>query len=107
MAKGLRASTRKRNNAKLRATVFGPAIAARTERLSAKLQAIAAEPRPVQEKLMDVDSNEDKGPQYEDDMSANQVAEGSYTPVCLVARWLTWDPQRCKWTVTIPAQRQA
>jgi len=75
MAKGLRASTRKRNNAKLRATVFGPAIDARTERLSAKLQAIAAEPRPIQEKLMDVDSNEDKGSRHEDDTSANPAAE--------------------------------
>jgi len=92
MAKGLRASTRKRNNAKLRATVFGPAIDARTERLSAKLQAIAAEPRPIQEKLMDVDSNEDKGSQHEDDTSADPAAEGSYTPFCLEASFAKVDP---------------
>ena len=60
MAKGLRASTRKRNNAKLRATVFGPAYDARTERLSAKLQEIASQPRPDQERVMEVDHSEDK-----------------------------------------------
>ena len=59
MAKGLRASTRKRNNAKLRATVFGPAYDARTERLSAKLQEIASRPRPDQERVMEVDSGKD------------------------------------------------
>jgi hypothetical protein len=60
MAKGLRASTRKRNNAKLRSTVFGPASDARTERLSAKLQAIASQPRPDQERAMEVDDLEGK-----------------------------------------------
>jgi hypothetical protein len=60
MAKGLRASTRKRNNAKLRAAVFGPAYDARTERLSAKLQELASQPRPDEERLMEVDSPEDK-----------------------------------------------
>ena len=60
MAKGLRASTRKRNNAKLRSTVFGPASDARTGRLSAKLQEIASQPRPDQERAMEVASSEDK-----------------------------------------------
>jgi len=60
MAKGLRASTRKRNNAKLRSTVFGPASDARTERLSAKLQEIASQPRPDQERAMEVDDLEGK-----------------------------------------------
>ena len=60
MAKGLRASTRKRNNAKLRSTVFGPASDARTERLSAKLQEIASQPRPSQERAMEAASSEDK-----------------------------------------------
>lgn len=55
MAKGARASTRKRNNAALRAKVFGPAHDARTERLSAKLQEIAAKPRPETEKEMEVE----------------------------------------------------
>ncbi len=60
MAKGLRASTRKKNNAALRDRLFGPAIDARTERLSAKLQELAAKPRPDQERVMEVDSEETK-----------------------------------------------
>ncbi|KAL2862973.1 DUF2423 domain-containing protein [Aspergillus lucknowensis] len=46
MAKSVRASVSKRNKAKLRATVFGPAVDARTERLSAKLQELASQPKP-------------------------------------------------------------
>ncbi|CBF70852.1 hypothetical protein AN6497.2 [Aspergillus nidulans FGSC A4] len=46
MAKSVRASVQKRNKAKLRSTVFGPAVDARTERLSAKLQELAAQPKP-------------------------------------------------------------
>ncbi|KAK1149957.1 hypothetical protein N8T08_003513 [Aspergillus melleus] len=46
MAKSVRASVMKRNKAKLRATVFGPAVDARTERLSAKLQELASQPKP-------------------------------------------------------------
>lgn len=44
MAKSVRSSTKKRNHAKLRSTVFGPVVDARTERLSAKLQELAAQP---------------------------------------------------------------
>ncbi|EAW08596.1 DUF2423 domain-containing protein [Aspergillus clavatus NRRL 1] len=44
MAKSVRASVTKRNRAKLRAAVFGPAVDARTERLSAKLQELASQP---------------------------------------------------------------
>ncbi|KAF7183161.1 hypothetical protein CNMCM7691_002996 [Aspergillus felis] len=44
MAKSVRASVSKRNRAKLRATVFGPAADARTERLSAKLKELASQP---------------------------------------------------------------
>ena len=54
MAKGLRASTRKKNNSALRDRLFGPAADARTERLSAKLQELAAKPRPDDERAMDV-----------------------------------------------------
>ncbi|KAL4989060.1 hypothetical protein BDW68DRAFT_157850 [Aspergillus falconensis] len=46
MAKSVRASVQKRNKAKLRSTVFGPVVDARTERLSAKLQELAAQPKP-------------------------------------------------------------
>ncbi|KAI1906619.1 hypothetical protein LOZ53_006361 [Ophidiomyces ophidiicola] len=42
MAKGARSSVKKRNKAKLRATVFGPVVDRRTERLSAKLQDLAS-----------------------------------------------------------------
>jgi hypothetical protein len=45
MAKSVRASVQKRNKAKLRATVFGPVVDARTERLSAKLQKLASQPK--------------------------------------------------------------
>jgi hypothetical protein len=41
MAKGLRSSTKKTNRSKLRAKVFGPVEAARTERLSVKLLELA------------------------------------------------------------------
>ncbi|PYI10896.1 hypothetical protein BO78DRAFT_360295 [Aspergillus sclerotiicarbonarius CBS 121057] len=57
MAKSVRASVSKRNRAKLRATVFGPAVDARTERLSAKLQELASQPKPNQERTnMELDS---------------------------------------------------
>lgn len=46
MAKSVRASVSKRNKAKLRATVFGPVVDARTERLSAKLQVLASQAKP-------------------------------------------------------------
>lgn len=68
MAKSSRSSVRKRNNAKLRSTVFGPAADARTERLSAKLQELAALPGPSQkqETSMDIgneDQSTDEAPQ--------------------------------------------
>lgn len=56
MAKGARASTRKRNHAALRAKIFGPAVDARTERLSAKLQELVSRPKPAEERAMEVDS---------------------------------------------------
>ena len=60
MAKGLRATTRKRNKRNLRAQIFGPAHDARTERLSAKLQEIAAKGKPGQEAIMQVDQEENE-----------------------------------------------
>lgn len=60
MAKGLRASSRKKNNAVLRERVFGPAFDARTARLSAKLQELAAQPPPEQERAMDIDEEVEK-----------------------------------------------
>ncbi|MCJ1472836.1 hypothetical protein MMC13_001485 [Lambiella insularis] len=46
MAKGLRASTKKANRAKLRSKVFAPVEDARTQRLSAKLLELASKQRP-------------------------------------------------------------
>lgn len=46
MAKSSRSSTRKANNQRLAAKVFGPAQAAREERLSAKLLEVAKQPKP-------------------------------------------------------------
>lgn len=46
MAKSVRASVSKRNRANLRKKVFGPLVDARTERLAAKLQELASQPRP-------------------------------------------------------------
>jgi len=61
MAKSARASVTKRNNRNLRAKVFGPAHDARTERLSAKLQELAAKPRPTEDKMVDVDQSAEQG----------------------------------------------
>lgn len=61
MAKSARSSVTKNNNRKLRKTIFGPAHAARTARLSAKLQELAAKPKPETEKAMDVDDKSEEG----------------------------------------------
>lgn len=57
MAKSVRASVSKRNKAKLRATVFGPVVDARTERLSAKLQELASQPKTNEHEKSDVGSD--------------------------------------------------
>jgi hypothetical protein len=59
MAKSVRSSVRKRNSAKLRSTVFGPVVDARTDRLSAKLRELAAQPRPdaAGDNAMDMDTS--------------------------------------------------
>ncbi|RKF60832.1 putative glycosylphosphatidylinositol anchor synthesis protein [Erysiphe neolycopersici] len=64
MAKGARASTRKVNKTKLRGEIFGPQVTARTERLSAKLLAIAAQPKParsIKENEMEIEMDIDSG----------------------------------------------
>ncbi|KAJ9623382.1 uncharacterized protein PV06_02677 [Exophiala oligosperma] len=60
MAKSARASVTKRNHRNLRAKVFGPAHDARLERLSAKLQELAAKPKVNEEKAMDVDDTTER-----------------------------------------------
>lgn len=58
MAKSARASRLKSNKTRLRRKVFGPVVDARTERLSQKLQDLAAQPKPETEKpQMDVDES--------------------------------------------------
>jgi len=58
MAKGLRSSVKKTNRSKLRKTLYGPVVDARTERLSAKLQELISKPPPSDEKApsMDIDN---------------------------------------------------
>ncbi|KAI1085729.1 hypothetical protein F5B20DRAFT_15616 [Whalleya microplaca] len=46
MAKSSRASSRKANNQRLKSKVFSPVETARTERLSARLLELAAQPKP-------------------------------------------------------------
>ncbi|KAI0969364.1 hypothetical protein F4678DRAFT_463623 [Xylaria arbuscula] len=54
MAKSSRASTRKANNQRLKANVFGPVEIERNARLSAKLLELAAAPKP---EVVDSDSS--------------------------------------------------
>lgn len=79
MAKSARASTKKRNNAKLRTKVFGPAIDARTERLSAKLQELANTPKPDEKKKMEVDNSKSADAEVE---PANLEADGKLISAC-------------------------
>ncbi|KAM0334098.1 hypothetical protein ACHAQA_001118 [Verticillium albo-atrum] len=55
MAKSARASSRKANNRALKKNVFGPVESARTERLSAKLIELAAQPKPQKEREVSMD----------------------------------------------------
>lgn len=72
MAKSARASTRKRNNANLRAKVFGPAHDARTQRLSEKLQQLAAAPKPETDKAKNTEQDAEQKP---DSIEANEVVD--------------------------------
>jgi hypothetical protein len=64
MAKSVRASVSKRNRANLRKKVFGPIVDARTERLAAKLQEIASQPRPEAPQKSKMDLGEDEAGMY-------------------------------------------
>jgi hypothetical protein len=57
MGKGLRSSVLKTNNRKLKKNVFGPVEAARTERLSQKLQELASQPKPPKAEMEVEESN--------------------------------------------------
>lgn len=60
MAKSVRASVSKRNRANLRKKVFGPVVDARTERLAAKLQELASQPKPEAPKKSDMELDSDE-----------------------------------------------
>lgn len=60
MAKSVRASVSKRNRANLRKKVFGPVVDARTERLAAKLQDLASQPRPEASEKSEMDLGADE-----------------------------------------------
>lgn len=74
MAKSSRASTKKANNQRLKANVFGPIESARQERLSAKLLEIASQPKPVPERDME-DATEK--PETQDKAGDEQKADDS------------------------------
>ncbi|KAH9221150.1 hypothetical protein DL95DRAFT_519569 [Leptodontidium sp. 2 PMI_412] len=87
MAKGARASTKKANNVKLKSKVFGPVETDRTARLSAKLLALAAQPKPkpaekdVEMEAEDVATEETVAPVAEPKESeAMEVDGGSAKP---------------------------
>ncbi|KAI1417832.1 hypothetical protein F5Y13DRAFT_151933 [Hypoxylon sp. FL1857] len=61
MAKSARSSTRKTNNQRLKANVFGPIEAARAERLSAKLLELAAQPKPPKPESSEMKMVDDAG----------------------------------------------
>lgn len=85
MAKSARASTTKRNNANLRKKVFGPAHDARTERLSARLQELAAAPKPESEKPTELHTEHtDKDEQADENKSAD--VDMANTPAVLRSR---------------------
>ncbi|KJR86348.1 uncharacterized protein SPSK_02795 [Sporothrix schenckii 1099-18] len=75
MAKSARASSRKNNNQKLKKNVFGPVESARTERLSAKLMELAAQPAPVKEAKEDPNAMEDVADADEEPTPSDQLKE--------------------------------
>ncbi|KAK6950099.1 hypothetical protein Daesc_008425 [Daldinia eschscholtzii] len=70
MAKSSRASTRKANNQRLKAKVFGPVEAARAERLSAKLLELAAQPKAQPETEMKMVDGTEEEAKVEDPAAA-------------------------------------
>lgn len=74
MAKSSRASSKKANNQRLKASVFGPIESERQKRLSAKLLEIASAPKPIPEREMeDVEEKEE---------SEDKKAAGKKTDDC-------------------------
>ncbi|KAK4034083.1 hypothetical protein C8A01DRAFT_39458 [Parachaetomium inaequale] len=71
MAKSSRSSVIKTNNRRLKKNVFGPIEAERAERLSAKLLALAAEPKPQK----DVEMNEEPVDEAKDAAAKDDAME--------------------------------
>ncbi|KAE8548573.1 hypothetical protein EYB25_008954 [Talaromyces marneffei] len=79
MAKSIRSSTKKRNHAKLRSTVFGPVVDARTERLSAKLQELAAQPLKIETTKDAAEENTKTEAEAEDESDKMAIDESATT----------------------------
>lgn len=79
MAKSIRSSTKKRNHAKLRSTVFGPVVDARTERLSAKLQELAAQPLKIETSKDTAEENTKAEAEAEDESDSKRINPNSRT----------------------------
>ncbi|RYO80307.1 hypothetical protein DL766_003224 [Monosporascus sp. MC13-8B] len=78
MAKSSRASTRKANNRRLKANVFGPVESARAERLSAKLLELASQPKPEAKEIRIVEDvetaeAEEAGAKMDEDAAAENA----------------------------------
>ncbi|KAJ5476007.1 hypothetical protein N7475_001736 [Penicillium sp. IBT 31633x] len=86
MAKSVRASVSKRNRANLRKKVFGPVVDARTERLAAKLQELASQPRPDPPQKLNKNLAEDeadetaKAPTGDEEMDIDTVTSSKKKP---------------------------
>lgn len=82
MAKSSRSSSRKANNQRLKARVFGPAELERNERLSAKLLELAAAPKPEpadSESMNIVDDNADVTDSGNTEKDGATVAESEFS----------------------------
>ncbi|RYP72392.1 hypothetical protein DL771_004187 [Monosporascus sp. 5C6A] len=75
MAKSSRASTRKANNRRLKANVFGPVESARAERLSAKLLELASQPKPEVKEVKVVEDVEAAEVMMDEDAAAAENAD--------------------------------
>ncbi|KAF4468654.1 family UPF0642 [Fusarium albosuccineum] len=75
MAKSSRSSTRKANNRRLVANVFGPAEDARAERLSAKLLELAKQPKPESSDVNMNTQEDDEGTNTKDPVQQEETME--------------------------------
>ncbi|KAK1236948.1 hypothetical protein MKX08_007896 [Trichoderma sp. CBMAI-0020] len=101
MAKSSRSSSKKFNNQRKAATIFGPAEAARQERLSAKLLELArqAKPEPAEMKIDDDADAQDKEEQAADDNSMDVDAKKP-TRAAISKKRIT--KKRTKSSITFP-----